>query len=203
MLREEESCLVTQSRMFLSKIIGFTGIPHKPSPSMHEKSQSSPPLLNCRFDRGEEFRRPSRQFCVTRHALLSDVLDNVVLESRDQVLADRDRVFDGGVWIQERVTISQELFDSRSLRGITIQTTPECPDQATRNRDASDAYVRKADGVVGIRYRHYFSILIRDVGKGRLAIGHLVQNTSQAPHVARFAKFHDLTHDGRLSAASI
>ena len=139
--------------------------------------QSCPSLLNCLFDRGEKLRRPRRQFTITRHPLLSDMLDDVVLQSRDQFLTDGDRVLGGYVWIQKWITIRQELFDSRSLCGIAAQTPSKSPNQATRDRDASNPDVWKADDVVGIRYGHNFPILIRDVRKGRLAVSHLVQET--------------------------
>lgn len=77
--REEESCLITQSRMLLSKITDSTGYRTRLSYPNTDKSQSSPSLLNCRFDRSEKLRRPGRHFPVTRHAFLTNVLDDVML----------------------------------------------------------------------------------------------------------------------------
>lgn len=104
--------------------------------------------------------------------------------------------------VDEGVLAGEKLLDGRTARWVAVEAHAEGALEAGGHGDVADAVVRVCDGVVAVHDGEDAAHLIRDVGEGRLAVDHLIQNAAQAPHVAGLAERHVLGAFAVLELAS-
>lgn len=117
-----------------------------------------------------------------------DALD----DAAEELLGDGEGVGGHLDRVEEGVGGAEQLGAGGAEVVVAGQAAAHRAQQGRRHRRAPDAALPELDGVPPVEDGVAAGHLVRDVGEGRLAVHHLVQDAPQTPDVAGLAELHEL-----------
>jgi len=106
----------------------------------------------------------------------------------EQVLRDAQAA--AAVGVDEGVLFAKELGDGRATGGIAVEAVAEGGFETRGYAYVADTVVWVMNGIVAVDDGKDTRHLVGDVGEGRLAVDHLVEDAAQTPDIARLAELH-------------